>query len=108
MKVKKGLTMAKKSMTQKPSLKELPALREKISSMDLELLKLLQKRFAVVHRIGEVKRAHDLPIVQTQRLEYLNQLWFAEAEKRGLNIRFIKKILHYIHNESVRLQKGPL
>ncbi|AHN72214.1 chorismate mutase, putative [Aggregatibacter actinomycetemcomitans HK1651] len=44
-------------------MERLAELREQIDSLDHELLQLLAKRQQVVHKVGEVKQQHGLPIM---------------------------------------------
>ncbi|BAS49247.1 chorismate mutase [Aggregatibacter actinomycetemcomitans NUM4039] len=72
-------------------MERLAELREQIDSLDHELLQLLAKRKQVVHKVGEVKQQHGLPIYAPQR---------EAAEQMGLSPNLIEDVLRRIMRES--------
>jgi|GraSoiStandDraft_16_1057320.scaffolds.fasta_scaffold55508_5 chorismate mutase len=54
-------------MTREEALRVLAQCRERIDSIDLELLELLNRRTRVVEEIGRVKEGLEMPIYEPQR-----------------------------------------
>jgi len=48
-------------------IEDLANCRERIDAVDLELLKLLNRRTAIVEEIGRIKQALTLPIYEPRR-----------------------------------------
>ena len=82
----------------------LAELRREIDKLDNELLSLLSKRMRVSHEIGQYKKEHNMPVLQTQRYDEIINERGALAEEIGLNPEFVKTVLRAIHEESVHVQ----
>ena len=81
-------------------MERLAELRAQIDLLDEELLQLLAKRLDVVHKIGEVKQQHGLPIYVPQRESEMLQKKREAATKLGLSPNLIEDILRRIMRES--------
>ena len=81
-------------------MERLAELRAQIDSLDEELLQLLAKRLNVVHKIGEVKQQHGLPIYVPQRESEILQKKREAATQLGLSPNLIEDILRRIMRES--------
>lgn len=81
-------------------MERLAELRAQIDSLDEELLQLLAKRLNVVHKIGEVKQQHGLPIYVPQRESEMLQKKREAATQLGLSPNLIEDILRRIMRES--------
>ena len=81
-------------------MERLAELRAQIDSLDEELLQLLAKRLNVVHKIGEVKLQHGLPIYVPQRESEMLQKKREAATQLGLSLNLIEDILRRIMRES--------
>lgn len=84
--------------------KELAELRSKIDSLDSILIDALAKRMHVSREIGEYKRQHNMPIVQTGRYNDVIQNRLELAEELGLSTDLVKQIYELIHEASVNAQ----
>lgn len=82
----------------------LEALRNKIDSIDHELLQLLGQRMAVSRQIAEVKRQAGLSVYQPRRWEAVLADRLRQAESLALDQSFVEELLEKIHGESVRVQ----
>lgn len=82
----------------------LDELRQKIDSIDNDLLELLAKRMDVSREIGRYKKEHKLPVVQTARYKDLMEKRVADGERLDLSPDFVRSLLACIHEESVRQQ----
>lgn len=83
---------------------ELNLLRKRIDEEDAEIVKHLSRRMQIAEKIGELKKDHALPALQSKRWEELIQRLKSQALNAGLEEKFIEKIYHNIHEESVRKQ----
>ena len=81
-------------------MEQLAELRAQIDQLDQELLQLLAKRLDVVHKVGEVKQRHGLPIYVPQREIEMLQRKREAAEQLGLSPDLIEDILRRIMRES--------
>ena len=81
-------------------MEQLAELRAQIDQLDQELLQLLAKRLEVVHKVGEVKQQHGLPIYVPQREIEMLQRKREAAEQLGLSPDLIEDILRRIMRES--------
>ena len=83
---------------------ELAELRSKIDSLDSILIEALAKRMHVSKEIGEYKRQHNMPIVQTGRYNEVIQNRIELAEELGVSADLVKQIYELIHEASVNAQ----
>jgi len=79
--------------------------RNQIDEFDTQLLKLLAKRFELVHKIGQFKKKHSLPIIDKQRERTVLEHKLSEAKKLKLGSKFITQLFALIIKESRSLQK---
>lgn len=86
------------------STENLEQLRSQIDSIDRELAELLSKRMRISRDIGQFKKEHGMPVVQSERYNDLMQRRVADAAKLDLPEEFMRNILSTIHEESVRQQ----
>lgn len=83
----------------------LSALRRQIDECDNSLLELLARRMRVAQEIGQYKKEHNMPILQSQRYDEIIQNRISQADRMGLDSEFMKTVLVAIHEESVRHQQ---
>lgn len=83
---------------------DLSVLRNQIDDLDNELLGVLSKRMRVSREIGHYKLEHGMPILQTQRYNYILTDRTSHGERMDMSGDFIKRMLEAIHSESVRQQ----
>ena len=89
---------------QTTTTENLNELRAQIDKLDDQLLELLVRRMRVSRDIGQYKKEHDMPILQTQRYEELLARRAAQAVELGMDREFMRTVLQAIHEESVRQQ----
>lgn len=82
----------------------LTLLRQQIDQIDNDLLEALSKRMRISREIGQYKKEHSMPVVQTGRYDDILNSRAAAAEELGMNGDFMKTIYQAIHEESVRQQ----
>lgn len=83
----------------------LSALRRQIDELDNSLLELLARRMRVSEEIGQYKKEHNMPILQSQRYDEILQKRVSQAEQMDMDGEFMKTVLVAIHEESVRHQQ---
>ena len=93
---------------QTTTTENLNELRAQIDKLDDQLLELLVRRMRVSRDIGQYKKEHDMPILQTQRYEELLARRAAQAVELGMDREFMRAVLQAIHEESVRQQMEVL
>lgn len=82
----------------------LTLLRQQIDQIDNDLLEALSKRMRISREIGQYKKEHSMPVVQTGRYDDVLNSRAAAAEELGMNGDFMKTVYQAIHEESVRQQ----
>jgi chorismate mutase len=82
----------------------LESLREKIDSLDLQLLELLSQRMDIVKKIGEYKLENNVAIIQLRRWEAMIKSRVEVGQKLGLDEKYVKDLLRLVHKESIRKQ----
>jgi chorismate mutase len=88
----------------KQTTENLKELRQQIDEIDNELLSILAKRMRVSKEIGQYKKEHNMPVLQTVRYDEILEKRISEAGKMGMGSEFMKTILEAIHEESIRQQ----
>ncbi|HRJ59713.1 MAG TPA: chorismate mutase [Azospirillaceae bacterium] len=80
-------------------------LRADIDAIDRDIIALLAKRFAVVHRVAVVKKREGLPAVLPERIAVVKRQARALAENAGLSPDFAESLYHLIIEEACRLEE---
>ncbi|MDR1762223.1 MAG: bifunctional 3-deoxy-7-phosphoheptulonate synthase/chorismate mutase type II [Bacteroidales bacterium] len=79
-------------------------LRQKIDTIDNDILNLLQQRMEVVKEIGKNKKENNIQILQSDRWAQIIEKSKHEASARGFSQEFVEKIFKAIHQESINIQ----
>lgn len=82
----------------------LSLLRQQIDQIDNDLLETLSKRMRISREIGQYKKEHRMPVVQTGRYDDILNSRAKAAEEMGMSGEFMRNIYQSIHEESVRQQ----
>ena len=88
----------------KQTTENLTELRRQIDEIDDELLSVLAKRMRVSREIGQYKKEHNMPVLQTIRYDEILGKRISNAERLGMGTNFMKTVLEAIHEESIRQQ----
>jgi chorismate mutase len=88
----------------KQTTESLTELRQQIDELDNEWLATLAKRMRVSREIGQYKKEHNMPVLQTHRYDEILDKRVAVAEELGMGAAFMKEVLEAIHEESIRQQ----
>lgn len=86
------------------STENLSLLRQEIDRIDNDLLEVLNKRMRISREIGQYKKEHSMPVLQTQRYDSIMNSRVNAAEEMGMSPDFMRVVLSAIHEESVRQQ----
>ena len=92
-----GVAMTKPNSPSPEETKTLMApYRERIDSLDAQIVALLGKRFDVIHEVAVFKAQHGIHPIQPARIEEVVQHARAQAEKSGVNPDLIEKLYRII------------
>jgi monofunctional chorismate mutase len=78
--------------------------REEIDNCDRQLVAILKKRFSIVKKIGEYKKANNIPIVDNEREKKVYEKVRSLADK-NLDPDVIEKIYRIIISSAVNLEE---
>ena len=82
----------------------LTLLRQQIDQIDNDLIEALGKRMRISREIGQYKKEHSMPVVQTNRYDSILNSRAQSAIEMGMSGDFMKTVYQAIHEESVRQQ----
>jgi len=99
-----GLKLRKTDLQDLEELESLMELRREVDQLDYDLLTLLSQRLQLSHRLGEIKKEFDLPILQPRRWEQILNTRTSAGQAMGLDASFLIKWLQIMHQESIRRQ----
>jgi chorismate mutase len=83
---------------------ELEDLRSILDEIDNTLLRVVERRIACCVRIGEYKREHQVPMMQTHRIEAAHRRAHDFAVATGLNPDFLHKLYDLLIEETCRVE----
>jgi chorismate mutase len=83
-------------------------IRKKIDDLDNLLLTNLSQRMDLAREIGELKKVHNVSILQLERWKEVIEQCMHKADEMGLYREFVRNIFIQIHDESIRLQSAIL
>lgn len=84
---------------------ELGKLRDKIDILDYQLIDILKQRFAITNEIGEIKKSHNVAVLQIDRWKKVLESRSEYAKTLGLSQELISALFSEIHKESIREQQ---
>jgi len=79
--------------------------RQKIDSLDNELLKIIGLREQVVKEVGIYKAKNNIPPLQAARFQQVLEKNIAIGKQLGLSAEFITELMNAIHKESLRIEE---
>jgi len=86
----------------------LEQVRNKIDSIDQQIIELLANRMQLVEQIGQYKRDNNVTIYQLRRWEKILESRIECGKKLGLDEEYIKNLLRLVHKESIKKQANIL
>ena len=78
--------------------------RNKIDSIDQQIIELLANRMRLVEQIGEYKRNRNVTVFELRRWESILQSRIECGKKLGLDEEYVKSLLQLVHKESIKKQ----
>ena len=99
-----GIHFKQETFTDVQAIARLGVIRDRINDLDTTLMQTLSDRMKMAELIGELKKEHDVAILQMDRWKEIIEKCMATAEEKGLSRVFIRNIFMLIHDESIRLQ----
>ncbi len=83
-------------------------LRQRIDSIDGQVLELLAQRMKIAEEIGRFKQQQNVTILQVSRFEKMLRDWLEQAEPLALSPDFVKGLLEMVHKESILRQEAVI
>ena len=83
---------------------EIQVLRNEIDQLDDHVIQLMAKRMELSQGIGRLKKAHDVPILQSKRWREILQAAIDKGSGFGLTEEFTQMVFKAIHLESIHHQ----
>ena len=80
-------------------------LRTKIDVIDHQLIEILGKRMVVADGIGELKKEHNVAVLQSKRWNEILGKMILQGEEKNLSEEFILRVFKAIHQESINHQE---
>lgn len=94
-----------KSSPSSPAENELRKQRTLINNIDTQLSVLLQKRMSIVDAISQIKKEHNLPVVQPEQWKKVVSLYQENSIKDDEYQEFINQFLELLHLSSIKRQR---
>ena len=83
---------------------ELNVCRQQIDQIDSELFDLLSQRMQTAEKIGRIKKANNVAILQSNRWEDICRRMINLTRGMNLSEEFVRSVLEAIHVESINHQ----
>lgn len=101
----KDLQIRKTTDTTADYTNKLDMLRAQIDVIDHSILETLGKRMKVSVGIGQLKKDHNVAVLQSKRWNEILGKMILEGESHGLSEEFILRMFKAVHQESINHQK---
>lgn len=79
--------------------------RQKIDSLDNQLLKIIGLREQIVKEVGIYKAQNNIPSLQAARFQKILEKNIALGKQMGLSAEFVTELMNAIHKESLRIEE---
>jgi len=103
-----ALKLRNPGFTQEVVTNRMADIRKKIDEIDNLLLSNLSLRMDLAREIGDLKKEHNVSILQLERWKEVIEQCMHKADEMGLYREFVRNIFIQIHDESIRLQSAIL
>ena len=103
--IMEDLKIKKETETATSYREPLENLRAQINVVDDQLIELLGKRMKVADKIGELKKAQNVAVLQSRRWNEILGNMVLEGESKGLSEEFVLRMFKAIHQESINHQE---
>jgi len=85
-------------------VEDLERLRAELDALDLTLLETVRDRIRAGVRIAEVKRDHDVPMLQPHRIAVVQDRAAAFGAEHGIDGEFLKRLYDLLIEETCRVE----
>src|SRR5215216_2120878 len=79
--------------------------RQKIDSLDNQLLKIIGLREQIVKEVGIYKAKNNVPALQAARFQQILEKNIALGKQMGLSAEFVTELMNAIHKEGLRIEE---
>jgi chorismate mutase len=79
--------------------------RQKIDSLDNQLLKIIGLREQIVKEVGIYKAKNNVPPLQAARFQQILDKNIVLGKQMGLSAEFVTELMNAIHKESLRIEE---
>ena len=79
--------------------------RQKIDSLDNQLVKIIGLREQIVKEVGIYKAQNNIPSLQAARFQQILEKNIALGKQVGLSAEFVTELMNAIHKESLRIEE---
>jgi chorismate mutase len=86
------------------AVEDLENLRAQLDALDQVLLDTLRDRIRCCVRIADVKRRHDVPMMQPHRIAVVQERAAAYAARHGIDGKFLHRLYDLIIDETCRVE----
>ena len=83
---------------------ELERLRAHLDALDQVLLDTMRDRVRCCVRIADVKRRHDVPMMQPHRIEIVHERAASYAAEHGIDAKFLQRLYELMIDETCRVE----
>jgi chorismate mutase len=84
--------------------KDLERLRSQLDVLDQVLLDTVRDRLRCCLRIADVKRRHDVPMMQPHRIAIVQRRAASYAAEHGIDATFLQRLYDLIIDETCRIE----
>ena len=79
-------------------------LRNRIDTIDEDILSMMSERMSIARNIGQYKKDNNMTVLQVERWNEILRTRLQSGEVKELNRDFILQLYSIIHDESIRQQ----
>ncbi len=79
--------------------------RQKIDSLDNQMLKIIGLREQIVKEVGLYKAKNNVPALQSARFQQVLEKNIKLGKELGLSAEFVTELMNAIHKESLRIEE---
>jgi chorismate mutase-like protein len=87
---------------------DLERLRAQLDALDEVLLAAVRDRIRCCLRIADVKRRHDVPMMQPHRIAIVQQRAASFAAEHGIDATFLRRLYDLIIEETCRVEDAVI
>ncbi|RTL11654.1 MAG: hypothetical protein EKK54_06860 [Neisseriaceae bacterium] len=86
-------------------MNDIELLRKQILEVDAEIIALVALRQQISKKIGEYKKEHNLPVLDTAREALLHEFHGMKSVEHGISPELVTNVFNLLIEESRKVQK---